>query len=198
MFFLARWLSSAWVMSLSFAAAIVLMQAPALTEAYMAALLQVATDARADIDQRIASARRHYALGDQSEGAVIAALTAREPSNAETLELSTERVQSLRASYDRLAEAPSLLRPAVALADAAVDPGGYKRNVLRLAFESFVPTLPLSLAGLVYGIAGIVAGSLLAHMALAFLRGLAAGLGRRRRARRVAWYVPPRETRLHP
>lgn len=198
MFFLARWLSSAWVMSLSFAAAIVLMQAPALTEAYMAALLQVATDARADVDQRIASARRHYDLGTESEGSVIAALTVREPSNAETLKLSTERVQSLRASYDRLAEAPPLLRPAVALVDAAVDPGGYKRNVVRLVFESFVPALPLSVAGLVYGVAGIVAGSLLAHLALAILRGLAGGLGYRRRARRVAWYVPPRDTRLHP
>jgi hypothetical protein len=194
MSFLARWLSSAWVLSLSFAAALVLLQAPALTDAYMAALLQVASDARADIDQRIASARRHYGIVGESDGEVIAALGRNEPSNAETLQLSTERAALLRAAYDRLAATPALLRPALAGADAAVDPGGYKRNVLRLVFASYAPSVPLSLAALVYGVLGVVLGTLVAHLVLALLRGTAS---RARPFRRhPAWYVPPRQTRL--
>lgn len=195
MSFLARWLSSAWILSLALVAALLLMQAPALTDAYMAALLQVASDARADIDQRIASARRFYDIAGEDERQVIDALGRSEPSNAETLRLSTERAATLRAAYDRLAAAPFLLRPALAVVDAGIDPNGYKRNVLRLVFESYVPTVPLSLAALAYGVAGVVAGSFLGHLVLALLRGLGARFGRLGR-RRTAWYVPPRETRL--
>jgi hypothetical protein len=196
MFFLARWLSSAWILSVSFVAALIVMQAPALTDAYMAALLQVASDARADIDQRIASAQRYYGIAGQNERQVIDALARSEPSNAETLRLSTERAATLRAVYDRLASAPALLRPALAVVDAAADPSGYKRNVLRLVFESYVPTVPLSLAALVYGVAGVVFGSFLGHVVLSILRGSGSRLGRIGR-RPTAWYVPPRETRLH-
>jgi hypothetical protein len=78
---------------------------------------------------------------------------------------------------------------------AAVDPDGYKRNVLRLVFESYVPTVPLSLAALVYGVAGVVFGSFLGHVALAALGGIGGRLGRIGR-RHTPWYVPPRETRL--
>jgi hypothetical protein len=195
MFFLARWLSSAWILSLSFVAALIVMQAPALTDTYMAALLQVASDARADIDQRIASARRYYGIAGEDERQVIDALARSEPSNAETLRLSTERATTLRKVYDRLASVPALLRPALAVADAAVDPSGYKRNVLRLVFESYVPTVPLSLAALAYGVAGVVFGSFLGHAVLAMLRGIGSRLGRIGR-RQTAWYVPPRETRL--
>jgi hypothetical protein len=195
MSFLARWLSSAWLLSLSFVAALLLMQAPALTDAYMAALLQVSSDARADIDQRLASARRYYNIAGEDERQVIDALGRSEPSNAETLRLSTDRATTLRASYDRLAAAPSLLRPAFAVVDAGIDHGGYKRNVLRLVFTSYVPTVPLSLAALAYGVAGVVFGSLVGHMVLALLRGIGSRFGRPDR-RRVAWYVPPRETHL--
>jgi hypothetical protein len=195
MSFLARWLSSAWILSLAFVAALVVMQAPALTDAYMAALLQVSSDARADVDQRIASARRYYGITGEDERQVIGALARSEPSNAETLRLSSDRTATLRAAYDRLAAAPALLRPALAVTDAAVDPDGYKRNVLRLVFESYVPTVPLSLAALVYGVAGVVFGSFLGHVALAALGGIGGRLGRIGR-RRTPWYVPPRETRL--
>jgi hypothetical protein len=195
MSFLARWLSSAWILSVAFVAALVVMQAPALTDAYMAALLQVSSDARADIEQRIASARRYYGIAGQDERQLIDALARSEPSNAETLRLSTDRAATLRTAYDRLAAAPFLLRPALAVIDAGVDPDGYKRNVLRLVFESYVPTVPLSLAALVYGVAGVVAGSFLAHAVLAFLRGIGTRVGRIGR-RRTAWYVPPPETRL--
>jgi hypothetical protein len=194
MSFLARWLSSAWLLSLSFVAALLLMQAPALTDAYMAALLQVASDARADIDQRIASARRYYNIASDDERQVIDALGRSEPSNAETLRLSTTRAATLRAAYDRLDRAPFLLRPALAVIYASVDPDGYKRNVLRLVFESYVPAVPLSLAAFVYGVAGVVVGSFLGHTVLALLRGIGTRFGRGRR--QTAWYVPPRESRL--
>jgi hypothetical protein len=190
--FIARWLSSAWVLSLSFAAALVLMQAPALTDAYAAALLQVTSDARGDIEQRLASARRHYALDAMAEEQVVTALARHEPSNAETLRLSITRTASLREGYERIAAAPLLLRPVVALVDATLDAEGYQRNVLRLAVASFVPALQLSLGALAYGLAGVVLGSLVGHGSLALL-GVA---GSRLRRRPVAWYVPPRERRL--
>jgi Protein of unknown function (DUF2937) len=195
MSFLARWLSSAWVLSLAFGAALILMHAPAFTDAYSAALLQVASDARRDVDQRISSARRHYAITAEDEPAVIAALASREPSNAETLTLSVGRAATLRAAYDRIAGASVFLRPLVAAIDAAYDPDGYKRNVLRLAVETFVPSIQLSLAALGWALTGIVLASFLAHVLLVVPRALF----RRRRADRRArnsWYVPPREQSL--
>ena len=91
MSFVGRWLQNALTLSLSAAGALVLMQAPALTDAYTAALLQVSSDARRDVEQRLVSARRFYDLPVTDEAGVVAVLAKREPSNAETLTLSIER-----------------------------------------------------------------------------------------------------------
>jgi hypothetical protein len=190
MSFLGRWLSSAVMLTASLACAILVMQAPAVTDAYAAALLQVATDASRDVDQRLASARRHYDLASAADARVLQVLAVREPSNAETLALSGKRAAALRAGYERIAAARPLLRPAVAAFDAVIDPGGYKREVLYLALQTFVPAVQLSLAALAYAAVGVLLGSLLAHATLALAGRLAARLVLARRSK--AWYVPPR------
>jgi hypothetical protein len=193
MSFVGRWLQNALTLSLSAAGALVLMQAPALTDAYTAALLQVASDARRDVEQRLVSARRFYDLPAADEAGVVAVLAKREPSNAETLTLSIERAGVLRGAYDRLAAAPSLLRPVVAVGDAAVDAKGYKRAIAETMLAGFVPGLPFSAAAAAYAFIGILLGSFLAQLVAAVVGACVRRVfGRGRRA--VPWYVPPRSS----
>ena len=181
--FLARWLSDALHLGLALALALAAMQVPALAHQYAAALLQIAEDARRDIEQRKTSARRFYRAAGETEEAVVAALRAVEPSNAEALEASVQRARALRAAHERIEAAPPLLRPMVAAYDAAEDPRGDKRAVLRTALDSHVPQVTISTASAIYGLAGLVLGSLVAE-ALTSLIGVFAG--RRDRRSRVA------------
>jgi hypothetical protein len=193
MSFVGRWLQNTLTLSLSAAGALVLMQAPALTDAYTAALLQVSSDARRDVEQRLVSARRFYDLPAADESGVVAVLATREPSNAETLTLSIERAATLRGTYDRIAAAPSLLRPVVAVADAAVDAKGYKRAIAETMLASFVPGLPFTASAAVYAFIGILLGSLLAQLVSALVGACVRRIfGRRRGA--APWYVPPRSS----
>ncbi len=162
--FIARWLSDAVRLSMSIAVAVAAMQVPALAHDYAAALLQVAQDGRRDIDQREASARQFYRLAGDTDEALIAALRPLEPSNAETLAVSVDRTRTLHAAYDHIQAAPPLLRPMVAVADAATDAKGYERAVLRTALSIFAPEVVISTASAVYGLAGLVAGSFAAHV----------------------------------
>src|SRR5918911_668511 len=115
--FLGRWLSDA----LRLAVAIVLLQAPAFTREYTAALLQVAEDSGRDIEQRKVSARQHYGIpGDADDPAFLAALRPREPSNAETLALSLERHRVLRRAYERITAGAPLLQPVTAALDVVL------------------------------------------------------------------------------
>ena len=181
--FLARWLSDALHLGLALALALAAMQVPALAHQYTTALLQITEDARRDIEQRKTSARRFYRAAGETDEAVIAALQAVEPSNAEALEASVQRARALRAAYDRIESAPPLLRPMVAAYDAAIeDPRGDKQAVLRTALDSHVPQVTISTASAIYGLAGLVLGSLLAE-ALTSLIGAFAG--RRDRRSRV-------------
>src|SRR5258708_39451132 len=126
-----RWLSESISIALALLFAVLAMQAPAFTREYAAALLQVAQDARRDIEQRKASARQFYgikAAGDEQFGA---ALQSFEPSNAETLALSLQRTQTLQGAYDSIAGAPPLLRPLDAARDARPDEPGHKPPSLR-------------------------------------------------------------------
>jgi hypothetical protein len=84
--FLARWLSDALLLGLALVLALAAMQVPALAHQYTTALLQITEDARRDIEQRKTSARRFYRAAGETDEAVIAALRAVEPSNAEALE----------------------------------------------------------------------------------------------------------------
>ena len=163
--FIGRWLSDALRLGLPLVLALLAMQVPALAHNYAAALLQVAEDARRDIEQRKASARRFYRGAGDADEAVIAALQAVEPANAQALAASVERARAFRAAHDRIEAAPPLLRPVTALLDAVEEgPRGDKWAVLRTALDTHAPQVVLSAAAAVYGIVGLVAGSFLAEL----------------------------------
>jgi hypothetical protein len=140
------------------------MQVPALAHGYAAALLQIAEDARRDIEQRKAAARRFYRDAGDADEAVIAALRTVEPSNAEALAASVERARALRAAHDRIQADPPLLRPVTALLDAAEGPSKDKWAVLRTALDTHAPQVVLSAAAAIYGLVGLVVGSFLAEL----------------------------------
>jgi hypothetical protein len=175
--FIGRWLSNTLTLALALSAAIVAMQAPAVTRDYLAALLQVATDARRDIDQRIASARRHYRIEVETDEQFVAALSAYEPSNAETLALSVDRAEVLQHSYDLISAKPILLQPVAAAIDAAHEERAYKRAVLQTLLGTYTPTINLDRASVAYGLSGLVLGSFIAQFLLTLVK---ASLPRRR------------------
>jgi len=162
--FLGRWTSDVVRLTLSLLLAILFMQLPALTSDYTAALLQVANAARHDIDQRESSARAYYHFDASSDQALIAALREKEPSNAATLDDSVRELHVLRAAYERITSAPVLLQPPIALIDATDDDHGYKRDILRTALTTHEAQIALTSAAAIYGLAGLMIGSFLAHV----------------------------------
>jgi len=162
--FLRRWLSHSVRLALALSLAIIAMQAPAFTNDYATALLQVSADARRDVDQREAAARRYYALPAGDDASLIQALQAHEPANAETLARSVDRVAALQAARDQIGASPAVFQPLVALADAAHDPGGYKAAIWRTELQTYTVHLDLTAAAISYGVAGLLLGSLLGHL----------------------------------
>lgn len=183
--FVGRWLSDALRIGLPLVLALGAMQVPALAHGYAAALLQIAEDARRDIEQRKAAARQFYRGAGNTDEDVVAALRSVEPSNAQALAASVERARAFRAAHDRIEAEPPLLRPVTALFDIAEDPArGDKWAVLRTALDTHAPQVVLSAAAAVYGLAGLVAGSFLAELLVsAFGAALAPGRRGRRGAR---------------
>ena len=183
--FVARWLSDALRLGLALALGLAAMQVPALAHGYAAALLQIAEDARRDIEQRKAAARQFYRGAGDTDEAVIAALRTVEPSNAQALAASVERAGALRAAHDRIEAAPPLLRPVAALLDATEEgPRGDKWAVLRTALDTHAPQVVLSAAAAAYGLVGLVAGSFLAELVVSAASALAST--RRDRGARLA------------
>lgn len=179
--FLRRWLSHSVRLALALFLAMVAMQAPAFTTDYANALLQVSGDAWRDIDQREAAARQYYALPTGDDTALIDALRAHEPANAETLALSVDRASALQTARTRIIGHSALLQPLVALADAADDRGGYKAAIWRTALTSYTAHLDLTVAAILYGLAGLLLGSLLGQLLCAPIEAMD---GRRRAALR--------------
>jgi hypothetical protein len=159
--FLGCWLSHSVRLALALLLALIAMQAPAFTTDYTSSLLQVSDDARRDVDQREAAARRYYGLPAGDDASLINGLQAREPANAETLSLSVDRAATLQATRQRVTTASPILQPLVALADAARDPQGYKAAIWRNQLRTYVVHLDFTLAALIYGIAGLLLGSLI-------------------------------------
>ncbi len=185
--FVGRWLSDALRLGLPLALALLAMQVPALAHGYASALLQIAEDARRDIEQRKASARRFYRGAGDADDAVIAALQAVEPANAQALAASVERARAFRAAHDRIEAAPPLLRPVTALIDAAEDPNTMdKWAVLRTALDTHAPQVVLSTAAAVYGIVGLLAGSFLAELLVSLVGAIFASRRRNGDAARFA------------
>ena len=162
--FLRRWLSHSVRLASALLLALIAMQAPAFTHDYATALLQVSADARRDVDQREAAARQYYALPDGDDASLIQALQTHEPANAETLARSLDRVAALQAALDHVGASPAVLQPLVALADAAHDPSGYKAAIWRTELKIYIVHLDLSAAAILYGVAGLLMGSLLGHL----------------------------------
>lgn len=176
--FFARWLEDWLGLALALLAAVLTMQAPALTHEYASALLQVARDARHDIDQRMESARQFYAISATDDDGFIAALRAVEPSNAETLAASLGRTRHLQACYDRIAAARPLFQPIVAAWQAMRDDSGERAIIRRTLLETYVPSIGLNLAAAAYGLAGLLLGTLVSRALLSAGGGLARRFGR--------------------
>ena len=176
--FFARWIEDWLGLALALVVAVLAMQAPALTHEYAVALLQVARDARHDIDQRIDSARQFYAITATEDDGVAAALRGVEPSNAETLAAALDRNRRLQASYDRIAAARPLLQPIIAVWEAARDDSGERAIIRRTLLETYVPSIGLNIAAAAYGLAGLLLGTLVSRALLSAGGGLARRFGR--------------------
>lgn len=172
--FLRRWLSHSIRLGFALFLALVAMQAPAFTADYTASLLQVTNDARRDVDQREAAARQYYALPPGNDSALIAGLKSHEPANAQTLALSVDRVATLQDTRNRILARPVLLQPVVAVAAAAHDPSGYQSAVWRTQLQTYTVHLDLTVAALIYGLAGLLLGSLIGHLLCAPFDGIEA------------------------
>ncbi|MBV9758484.1 MAG: DUF2937 family protein [Alphaproteobacteria bacterium] len=177
--FVGRWLSEAISLGLSLGFAFAAMQVPALTHDYTTALRQVTEEVRHDVDQREASARHFYNLSATTDDDVIQALRPFEPSNAEGLVASLGRARNLRAAYDRIEAAAPILQPVIAAIDFIEDTKGYKPSVLATTFATFEPQIVISTAAAVYGMLGLLIGSLVAQLVIS----LTLRLFRGRRAR---------------
>jgi uncharacterized membrane-anchored protein YhcB (DUF1043 family) len=165
--FLGRWFSHSIGLATALVLGVLAMQAPAFTREYAAALQQVSSDARRDIDQREASARQYYAITAEQDDELVEALKKVEPSNADTLTRSLDRARALQSADDVIMTSRPLLRPLVALRDALHDPRGYKRAIWELQFQNYAIQLDLSAAAMIYGIVGLMLGSLMAQLVLA-------------------------------
>lgn len=183
MYFLGRWITDCIELICMLAVAVLLMQVPAVTHVYTVSLLQVAQDARRDIDRREADARQYYHLAPATDDtAVISALRPVEPSNAEALQQSVTRAAMFSATVARLTSIPPLGRPVAAAWDAAMHPDPDKLAVLKTSYTTYVPQVALNLAAATYGIAGLLLGGLFGHTVSAILGVIVAPRRQRRRA----------------
>jgi Protein of unknown function (DUF2937) len=180
--FLERWLADWLTLALALACALAALQAPGLAHDYAAALLQVSREARRDIEQRMVSARQFYAIAPADDAAFLEALHKVEPSNAETLAAAIDRAHRIELAYGRIADARFLLQPIIAgwemLSAPRDDTAGIRQTVL----ETYHPGVSLTVAGAVYGLAGLALGTLMSRALLAMLHGLRRGGRERDRA----------------
>lgn len=181
---LRRWLSHSLALASALLFAVLAMQAPALTHDYMAALLQIERELQQDIDQRVATARRVYAIAAADENGVAAALTSLEPANAESLARSIARARRLDATYRALSATTPVARPIVAFGDALAAEGQDRSQIWNTLFATFDPQISLTFDAGLYALLGLLFGTLVAQLLLALARGmtgLALGTSSRRR-----------------
>jgi hypothetical protein len=169
--FLGRWLSHSVSLAAALLLGILAMQAPAFTREYTAALMQVSADSRRDIDQRETSARQYYGITAEQDDDLVQALKAVEPSNAETLTRSLDRSRTIQGAYDVIVTSRPLFRPIVALRDGFHDPDGNKRAIWELTFKTYAVQIDFSADAIVYGIMGLMLGSLIAQLVFAPFHG---------------------------
>jgi len=144
---LTAWLLHSIRLAAALGTALLLMQAPAVTREYQAALLQLVRSSDQEIAERKASAQRFYGIGSgEDDKRFLSELQAVEPSNAQTLVALVERELGLRQSYDRIEHASDLIRPIVAAEDVTADKTGSRRQIAYTVFDSFALQLDLSFA----------------------------------------------------
>lgn len=162
--FFGRWVADCLEFAFMLAGAVLFMQIPAVTHAYVVALQQVAQQAQHDIDQRVSAARQYYHLPpDAGDDAVVADLRSVEPSNAEGLQQSISRATMFANTAARIDAASPLNQPITAILDAAHRPDPDKLTVLNTCLDTYVPQLAFNTGGALYGIAGLLIGGLVGH-----------------------------------
>jgi hypothetical protein len=162
---LGAWLLHSIRLAAALGMAIVVMQAPAVTREYQAALLQLVRSSGEDIAQRKASAQRFYGIPIEKKSAsspVYVRSSRRMPKP-----LPTRSRARRAASYDRIERGPDLWRPITAARDVPNDNTGARRQIAQTVFESFAPQLDLSFAAAIYALAGLFLGSLIGELATA-------------------------------
>lgn len=170
--FVAHWLADAVRLLCMLAGGLLAMQVPAITHEYAVALLQVAQDARRDIDQRTADARRYYRLApDADEQAVIQALRPVEPSNAAMLSASVSRAAALAGTHAAITATTPLLQPMAAVWDMIRSPAPDKLAVAQTTVETYVPQVMLQTSAAIYGVAGLMLGGLVGHGLVELIAG---------------------------
>jgi hypothetical protein len=166
--FLGRWISDSIRFGLALAFALGAMQAPALTDAYADALLQVAATSRRDLEERKQIAIRHYGWqADGSDAAVMAQLQPVEPANAAGLQATLAREALARDTHAALMGHNGLTRPVHAAWSLADDPQGERRAVMRVVLDNYEPAVRLGLTDAVYGFLGLTSGLLLGALIVA-------------------------------
>ena len=171
MTFLSHWLADAIRLALALAFALLAMQIPALTHDVLAGLQQVAIASRRDIDQREDAVRDRYHLSADNDAALIEALSAKEPANADGLRASIASSQAAQSDAGTIGASPPLLQPLTAARIWLSDQTGTLQPVVTSALRDFVPQIVLSAAAAVYGFAGLLLGSFLANLLLATFAG---------------------------
>jgi Protein of unknown function (DUF2937) len=179
--FLQRWLADWLTLALALICAVAALQGPGLAHEYAVALLQVAREARRDIDQRMTSARQFYAIAATDETEFLAALRQVEPSNAETLAAAIDHARHIETAYGRIAAARPLLQPIIAAWEVLSAPRDDTAGIRKTLIETYHPEISLTFAGALYALAGLAIGTLMSRAVLALL-GRMRRLGHRRRA----------------
>jgi Protein of unknown function (DUF2937) len=168
--FMGRWLFHGAGLALALLMGVLAMQAPAFTHEYESALQQVAAEIRQDVDDRKSAASQYYGIAALPDDEFVAALKAREPSNAETLARSIERARRLNAAHAEITQSAPMFQPIIAFGDAWRDPDGSKAAIWRLALRNYAVQLDFSLAAAAYSFIGLMLGSLVAELCRAALR----------------------------
>ena len=181
--FLRRWLADWLTLALALVCAVAALQGPALAHEYAAALLQVAREARRDIEQRMTSARQFYAIAATDEREFLAALHHVEPSNAETLAAAIDHARHIETAYGRIAAARPLLQPMVAAWEVLTASSDDTAVIRKTLIETYHPEVSMTFAGAVYALAGLALGTLVSRAVLALLGGLRRLRTNRRRTR---------------
>jgi len=162
---IGRWLSGTISIAAALIAAVLAMQAPALSEHYAAALFQRELELSRAIDLSLDSARSVYRLEGQAEDRVIDFLRQQEPASAQAIANLVDRREALRAAYDRIDGRSPAMRP-IALWQDYAGASPETRDVLKSAIRTFHPEIQLSETAALYAVGGIALGTLAAQIVL--------------------------------